>query len=475
MASSATLTTDAYSLTELPGPKTDIVDHQTKTLLAVLDLDTLVGELRRVGQCTQLAFLAVTGLPDLQIQMLGIGNDVIEVCNKSAVTVGKFKRSSSTIILSLQSAYGYLVTSFEDMAVMTLADIADTAREMAEDAGRLSKEFLKTAEKVNTTQETTIRTKYEEDEKAKKVNANKIELEQLKERQTRAENEATEARQNAEKAIKRAEEKEEEVIKKLEELANTKKKEEDEDFKKIEETKANIGMMRRLFPGKETLEIQFDRTQSTMAFSRLIEEKSKMADTVREEKKKYQEALERKRDVRNEALDALAETTKKLSNLGVEHSEVDAAKIALHHSSIALANLYCAMSRAKAFWEQIEQHCKSQINDKAMQQIEQAMDKYSEEKRQKFYKNPYFTKLAIAYYACWVGLDNVCEEYMGKIKTTRTDLLFCIKEVFPKDQAHAQAKILAEKISLDISNEKSKMLKIRDATDDIDSKDSKAQ
>ena len=52
--------------------------------------------------------LHIQSLQNSKIKIQRLGYDVMKLCDKSAVTVPKFKRTSSTILTNLQTAYEYI-------------------------------------------------------------------------------------------------------------------------------------------------------------------------------------------------------------------------------------------------------------------------------------------------------------------------------------------------------------------------------
>ena len=101
-----------YSMVELPRNDTDLVVAVRKKLLGHIDLQQLVQDLGRVGRCIQVAYngVVVAGpkFTELQIEVQRLGYDVTRLCDKSAVTVSKFKRASTTICTDLQATYEYI-------------------------------------------------------------------------------------------------------------------------------------------------------------------------------------------------------------------------------------------------------------------------------------------------------------------------------------------------------------------------------
>ena len=141
-----------YSLTEIPRSDTQLVVAERARLLGQIDLKTLVQDLGRVGNCIRVAYNGVTAagpkFTELQIEVQDLGYDVTNLCDKSAITVSKFKRACATILTDLQSTYGYLLDNFEDLALDTLTAVSEIAGQMAAAAEELHKEFDAEALKV---------------------------------------------------------------------------------------------------------------------------------------------------------------------------------------------------------------------------------------------------------------------------------------------------------------------------------------
>ena len=84
-----------------------------------------------------------------------MGYDVTRLCDKSALTVAKFKRASSTVLTDLQATYEYLLDNLEEMAVETLSAVSKLAGEMEKAALELHEDFEQQAGKVEYTLEGT--------------------------------------------------------------------------------------------------------------------------------------------------------------------------------------------------------------------------------------------------------------------------------------------------------------------------------
>ena len=168
---------ESYSLSELPSSNSRVVVIEKSRLLGAIDLEALVDDLGRLGNCVRIAYHGVAGFTELQIKIQRIGYDVTKLCDKSAITIGKFKKASSTVLSALQATYQYLLESFEDMALETLADVSDTAKGMAEAAQELHDDFERQAKVVVSALEDTQRQQNVEEEKKKKMAEERQEME----------------------------------------------------------------------------------------------------------------------------------------------------------------------------------------------------------------------------------------------------------------------------------------------------------
>ena len=95
--------------------------------------------------------------------------DITKLCDKSALTVAKFKKASSSILTDLQCTYGYLLDNLEEMALETLSSVSKLAGEMEKAALELHHDFVAEGKKVIATLENT--------QNAKKIQASKVEEE----------------------------------------------------------------------------------------------------------------------------------------------------------------------------------------------------------------------------------------------------------------------------------------------------------
>ena len=425
-----------YSLAELPSVDSPIVVKEKACLLGAIDLEVLVDDLGRLGNCIRIAYHGVSGFVELQIDIQRIGYDVTKLCDKSAVTVGKFKNASTTVLSSLKATYEFLMDSFEDMAIDTLADVADTAKGMAKAAEELRRDFDDQVDKVVVALEKTQRTQSTEEHKKKESEKKRQEMEVEKEKQEKLQKEAAEAQCKAEQLAQLANAKENEAIQTIMNLR--------EDEHAREE---NTGFWKKLinaFTGQNS--------RDTDAFNASLRTNEDKARAAREERMKHLMAVQQQQEMRSKALAELAEYAKRIQNMKAGENEMEAVIDALHYSIQALKSLSVVMEQAALFWHQLQEHCESLAKGEMKKKIEEAL-KYDEDKRLKFWNNSGFKSRAIKYYAGWVALDHVCGIYMERIMLTQRELHTYIQEVLRPDEARKKVKELAKNFRKDLESQ----------------------
>ena len=178
-----------YSILTEPAESSAVVLAEKDKLNGSLDLKVLVDDLGRVGKFIRIAYNAIGAggarpeLTKLQIEVQNLGYDITKLCDKSAITVAKFKSTSGTILEELKGAYQYLLDGLEDMAVDSLANLSTLAGKMAAAAEELQKDFEKQEMKVRATLENTMTTNTKLAESAKEMKIKQIELKEDEKKQ----------------------------------------------------------------------------------------------------------------------------------------------------------------------------------------------------------------------------------------------------------------------------------------------------
>ena len=409
-----------YSIVELPDEDTELVVAERKKLLGHIDLRSLVEDLGRVGRCIQVSFNGVVAagpkFTELQIEIQRLGYDVTRLCDKSAVTVSKFKRASTTILTDLQSTYDYLLDGFEDMALDTLSSVSDLAGQMAAAAEDLHRCFDDEARKVEKVLEETQRKEGEQARLAEEKKKEKLEFEQKQKDQVDLLQKASEKEQEAEARFHECELRADTAIDELGDEGGFLQK-------------LGNGLTSRVF-GKEL----FGKSKAT---------KERQLEEIQRTKREALEIRQHREKERQEAFKKLTEFTVMVKNCDNEEEFAKCSAEALHKAMEGLKILAALMMQAALFWKQMQDHCKALADDKLKDKVENAMSKFDDAKRLKLWTSRPFKTQAVRFYAGWVALDHVCGEYMEAIKETQAELYKYIQENPTYEEAKARVGDLA--------------------------------
>ena len=402
---------ESFSIVDIPSSGTVIVQVEKERLLGSIDLPALVTDLGRVGNFVRIAYNGVAGYTDLQITIREIGYNVTKLCDKSAVTVSKFKQASGSIIGDLQGTYQFLLDGLEDMALETLHAVSDVAKDMTAAADQLHKDFDEESGRVETALKEAMKTKGSEVTRKKLLEetATKLEVDKAK---------ATEEKKSAEADFQLYEEK-----------------------YKIAESKQEA------FESSASNPLKAAANAFVSPFTRggkLFDTDAdhRRAEQAREEKLRHLEAMQKERETRSKALQDIAEFAKKIENCKDDSELAEVAISALHSAMGGLQKLSAIMMKAALFWKQMQVHCEKLAKEKMQKMIATAM-KRPEKDRIRVWTSKGFKTQAIMYYAQWVALDDVCAVYMGRIQETQKDLYGYLTENPTLDDARRNVRDLA--------------------------------
>ena len=181
-----TIKDETFSILEVPDSNSTLVKELEDVVLAGGDLNSLMTDLSMVGKFTRIAYNGVAGYTDLQIKIYHIRVNVSKLCDKSAITVGKFKKASRAFFVDLQTTYQFVVDGMEDMAIVTLQGTATVIQGMANDADELAKTFEEESEQVTEHSIDTIRIKAIEEERIEDGRKHKFEQTEAAQKQSAA-------------------------------------------------------------------------------------------------------------------------------------------------------------------------------------------------------------------------------------------------------------------------------------------------
>ena len=407
---------EEFSIVEVPSSATAVVKKQREELLGSIDLPDLVEDLGRVGSFVRLAYNGTAGHTELQIQIREIGYDVTKLCDKSAVTVSKFKQASGSILDDLQGTYQFLLDGLEDIALETLASVSEVAKGMATAAEELHKDFTDESHKVEGVLKDTMKEKGEEVRKKKEIEERlrKFEMDRI-----RAEKQREALAQDYTECEKRYREAEE----------------------KQEKAQASAGN-----PFKALVNA-FVAPLGIRAYD--TEGDKERAKEYQEEKLKHLDDMKQQREQRRAALEEIAVFAKHIIDCREDADLADAAIDALHKAMGGLQKLSALMLKVALFWKQMQMHCETLARDKMQKMIMRAM-KRPEKERLRVWTAKSFKTQAIKYYAQWVALDDVCAIYMTKIKQTQKTLYSYLTENPTLSESRANVRQLAIQFSDDL-------------------------
>ena len=184
-------------------------------------------------------------------------------------------------------------------------------------------------------------------------------------------------------------------------------------------------------------------------------------------KESSQRALELEQALRKQKHDALAQMTEfacKITDCSTEENMAEIAADALHQAVGALKQLSAVMMQAAVFWKQMQDHCCTLAESEMKNQVEKALEKYSDEKRLKVWTSRGFKIKAIEFYAGWVALHSVCTTYVEYIKITLQDLYRYIKENPTYEESRVNVKELAQKFLMDLQHDQKELAEKEFAT-----------
>ena len=418
---------EKYRLNTLPADTSSVVLAEKEKLLGAVDLKTLVNDLGRVGAFIRIAYNGVGAagpkFTEQQIEIRRLGYDVTRLCDKSALTVAKFKKASSTVLTDLQATYEYLLDNLEELAVETLSAVSKLAGEMEKAALELHEDFEQQAEKVEYTLEGTQKVQSKEALRIKELQKQRQQFELAKQEQVKLMEDAHRLEREAEAGRRRIEEKEDEAI-------------------------SGIG-------SNSPLKLLVNACTSMIGIGKVFDENEseKKAAHWKERRVEALQVENKFRQQRYEALGKMTEFAMKIKECKTEENMAEVAVEALHYSIGALKELSAVMMQAAQFWKQMQDHCRSLADSEMQKQMEKAMKLYTDEKRRKVWTSNGFKIKAIQFYAGWVALHSVCSVYIEQIKKTQRDLYEYLKENPTWEESRKNVKSLAETFLSDLKQD----------------------
>ena len=421
---------ESYALDTIPSENSGVVKAEREKLLGVIDLRALVSDLGRVGGFIRIAYNGVGAAgyeyTKEQIEIQRLGYDITRLCDKSALTVAKFKKASSSIVTDLQCTYGYLLDNLEEMALETLSAISKLAGEMEKAALELHDEFIAEEEKVIAALENTQQAKQIQASKVTEERKRRIQLEEDYKREQVLMKEHREKESEAEARRRDLEEQEDEAISQIGAV-------------NVRTTLKRLGNSLTANFGVKLFDTEEDSPE-------------KKAKILRQNRLDALEAEKAIREKRQQALANMSSFTAKLKQCSNDHEMAECAVEALHEAVGALKHLSAVMMQAALFWKQMQDHCHSLAESEMKSQVEKVLT-FPEERRLKVWTSSAFKRKAIEFYSGWVALNSVCTIYIEHIKKTQKDLYSYITENPTYEESKKILPSLAEDFMADLKRD----------------------
>ena len=160
---------------------------------------------------------------------------------------------------------------------------------------------------------------------------------------------------------------------------------------------------------------------------------------------------------KQDAIEQIIEFTCKITDCSTEKNMAEITADALHQAIRPLKHLSVIMIQAANFWKQMQNHCCTLAEPEMKNEIERAVEKYSEEKRLKVWTSRGFKIKAIEFYAGWVALHSVCITYLEYIKITQQDLYRFIEENPTYKESCENVKELGRKFHKELQDDKKEL------------------
>lgn len=139
-----------YSLLSRPPENSAVVHEQSGEILKNLNLDEIVEGLAKADDLLHCAYNGVAGKGNLRATILGIKHDLKEACATKVITsLNEFQKSSEEVLENMDGMFRYLVQPGKiDLALKFMTACSDSAQNLSEQASELAKEFHDLADKT---------------------------------------------------------------------------------------------------------------------------------------------------------------------------------------------------------------------------------------------------------------------------------------------------------------------------------------
>lgn len=400
MSDLVTVEGESLSAARRPPSVSRVVQVACAQLLGELDLPQLVSSLASVGGHLHDAFLGTAAFHDLQMHVQRAGFSVARLGDRSAAELDAFRFTASSVLDNLETVYSLLVDGMEQVALATLRSTNSGSSELAENARKLSVDFETTADDVQETLKLALERRAEQEERRKKLAAAVAEYRVLLDH-------ARNSKAVSDESFEEAEALYQEALRK-ESVASMKN-----NAMQAAQVATAVGSV---FSTRPTLHMVGLGGVTALASSFEAE-----VMRVREEKAVYLHERHKQRMSRLDIGKEIAELTARIRSTREEDELASATLHSLEDAVAGLRVLSSVMSKAEAFWSQVETNC-GRSDSLALQALIESSHDLPQESRVALWSSDAFKRRAIAVYSPWVALQDVCHDYVARMKGTRSNL-----------------------------------------------------
>ena len=410
-----------YSMSEAPSADSPIVRQEKDRIYGSLDLEGFVKDLGNVGKFVRIAYNGIGAagpeFQNLQNKVQALGFDISKLCDKSAVTVSKFKATTRTILYELKAAYEFLLNNHERLALVSFSLFAELAEKMAVAAEKLEIEFELQEGKVRDLL----------DQTKLKGSREGIRIKEIKEQQERDKMNLERQEQLAREHAKL------EAEFKAERLEAERK--EDKAMRSKSGLLGRLGNMITSYYGLGNL--FGDGSDAAGKANRYRQRSIEKLENEKEQRKLKQAAYQSMAELAHDI--KMAEGMENLAIIAVE---------ALGKASWSMKQLVFLLRQASLFWNGLKEHCREIAGEK----IENFVADIAEEERRIYWSSMAFKRRMFQYMSKWVALHSVCFTHLEKIRHTQKDLHMYMREDPTYEESRKKLKELVKDFVEDLDN-----------------------
>lgn len=400
MSDLVTVDGENLSAARRPPSVSRVVQVACAQLLGELDLPQLVSSLASVGGHLHDAYLSTAAFHDLQMHVQRAGFTVARLGDRAAAELDSFRFTASSVLDNLETVYSLLVDGMEPVALATLRSTNNGSAELAENAHKLAAHFEATADDVQETLTLALKRRGEQEERRKELAAAMAEYRVLLDH-------ARNSKAVSDQSFEEAEALYQEALRK-ESVAGMKN-----NAMQAAQVATAVGSVFSTRPGLHMVGLGGVTALASSFEAEVMR--------VREEKAVYLHERHKQRMSRLDIGKEIAQLTARIRSAREEDEVAFATVQSLEDAVAGLRTLAGVMSKAEAFWSQVETNC-GRSDSMALQNLIESSQALPQEERTSLWASDSFKRRAIAVYSPWVALQDVCSDYVTRMQGTRSGL-----------------------------------------------------